>query len=264
MRPPLLAIDLPPVFDPYLRFPDWYSDDGHHRRRWWSFLSVVMPIAGSRRWRRRRGHGAGRPARPGSPRRRWISLGLLATLVLLHFPLPTQLPWRVAACGLSVEVPFPCQHSACGCRTAQQCYASCCCHTPAQRRAFARRHDVDLDSLGVEVPPERPEPIASGSCCASASRRDCSPADPVGRTSEVEPAGAEVVAEDDPPVGLLVWQAVLRCQGIEAWMQLMQTGGWLPDAQLMRLPWNCEGRVVLANAEAFSLDDPPEPPPPRA
>jgi hypothetical protein len=202
--------------------------------------------------------------------RRLISLGLLATMVLLHFPLPNQLPWRVAAGGLSDEVPFPCQHSACGCRTARQCYAHCCCHTPAQRRAFARRHGVDLESLGVEVPREHPvsteppEPSGTRSCCAADSRDACSTAEPAETAAQVELDQTQPALEEAVPAGLLVWQAVLRCQGIEAWMQLLQTGGWLPDPRQADLPRHCDGRLSLSSVVAISLGYPPEPPPPRA
>jgi len=39
--------------------------------------------------------------------------------------------------------------SPCGCSTAVQCYANCCCHTPAQRRAWAKARGLDpiVDAL---------------------------------------------------------------------------------------------------------------------
>jgi hypothetical protein len=37
---------------------------------------------------------------------------------------------------------FPCAKSTCGCRTAEQCWRSCCCHSFAERIAWARTHGV--------------------------------------------------------------------------------------------------------------------------
>jgi hypothetical protein len=37
---------------------------------------------------------------------------------------------------------FPCSSCPCGCATAEQCWRSCCCHTLAERMAWAREHGV--------------------------------------------------------------------------------------------------------------------------
>ncbi|MFO0789484.1 MAG: hypothetical protein U0805_08500 [Pirellulales bacterium] len=37
---------------------------------------------------------------------------------------------------------FPCADCACGCATAEQCWRSCCCHTLAERIAWAHEHNV--------------------------------------------------------------------------------------------------------------------------
>lgn len=43
--------------------------------------------------------------------------------------------------------PFPCMDSPCGCGTAEQCFSSCCCHSPAERLAWARAHGLDVGLL---------------------------------------------------------------------------------------------------------------------
>ena len=40
------------------------------------------------------------------------------------------------------EGQFPCAASSCGCRTAEHCWRSCCCHSFAERIAWARKHGV--------------------------------------------------------------------------------------------------------------------------
>ncbi len=37
---------------------------------------------------------------------------------------------------------YPCANCACGCASAEQCWRSCCCHSLAERIAWARRHGV--------------------------------------------------------------------------------------------------------------------------
>lgn len=37
---------------------------------------------------------------------------------------------------------FPCQSCPCGCKTAEQCWTSCCCFTPAERLAWAQKNGV--------------------------------------------------------------------------------------------------------------------------
>jgi len=45
--------------------------------------------------------------------------------------------------------PFPCQHRACGCRSAQQCWKTCCCFTNAQKIAWSKTHHIKLPSFVV-------------------------------------------------------------------------------------------------------------------
>ena len=37
---------------------------------------------------------------------------------------------------------FPCQNCPCGCKSAEQCWAACCCFTPAERFAWAKKKGV--------------------------------------------------------------------------------------------------------------------------
>src|SRR4051794_16978264 len=69
-------------------------------------------------------------------RRLWAGVTLVAYLLAaLGVPLP-------ASARKEPGVPFPCQDHPCGCRTAEQCWAACCCFTPEQRIAWAQAHHV--------------------------------------------------------------------------------------------------------------------------
>ena len=43
--------------------------------------------------------------------------------------------------------PFPCMNKPCGCMSAKQCFQRCCCHTPDETLAWAKRHGVSEDVL---------------------------------------------------------------------------------------------------------------------
>jgi hypothetical protein len=59
-------------------------------------------------------------------------LGYMAAVV--GYPLPAVVQKSGA--------PFPCQHHACGCVNAEQCWRDCCCFTPQEKLAWARENHV--------------------------------------------------------------------------------------------------------------------------
>lgn len=77
--------------------------------------------------------------RPTSVARKVITFLALVCFCASSMPLP------VGTVGISDKAgsqPFPCQDSPCGCKTAEQCWTNCCCTTPAQRLAWARKNGV--------------------------------------------------------------------------------------------------------------------------
>jgi hypothetical protein len=49
---------------------------------------------------------------------------------------------RIVRQTKDLSQPFPCQHCACGCKNAEECWTNCCCFTPAQRADWARENGV--------------------------------------------------------------------------------------------------------------------------
>lgn len=93
---------------------------------------------------------------------RWA---LLVAFVACFLPVPS-LP----------EVPpesdgerYPCQGSMCGCRSAYQCWTSCCCTTPEERLAWAIDNNVALPSFAVLASPPPQEPSTKSSSIANDS-----------------------------------------------------------------------------------------------
>ena len=70
--------------------------------------------------------------------------------------------------------PFPCMDKPCGCATAEQCFANCCCHTPAERLAWAKAHSVEpavLVALERRVAADAAPTAPAGGCCAAKAKR---------------------------------------------------------------------------------------------
>ena len=141
---------------------------------------------------------------PHSPLRRittWLAI-LGYTLVASGLPLPFGMiapaapdsPAAKRLAGKDRSRPFPCMDKPCGCATAEQCFTSCCCNTPAETLAWATAHRVEPAVLAAL---ERR--VASGSQMVAKATKSscCSSKAPVAEESccpSRQPAAA--VAED--------------------------------------------------------------------
>ena len=63
-----------------------------------------------------------------------LVLAYLATMIGVRFPL-----------GVAARdgKPYPCQGHQCGCRSADECWAHCCCFSPQQRLAWAQANHIE-------------------------------------------------------------------------------------------------------------------------
>jgi len=190
--------------------------------------------------------------------------------------------------------PFPCMDKPCGCATAEQCFASCCCHTPAQRLAWARAHRVApavVAALEHRVSQETAAagaaqaavPTSTASCCSVtpaccaaggeaarvASPECCAevrasqrPAPDFGDANRSPPEPVPVLPEDDRSQTLSL-RAMLACGGIVA--QWCAAGAALPPPPVDGvLPLEMVERIGLRNEAAAGIPAPPAVPPPTA
>lgn len=92
---------------------------------------------------------------------RLLRWGMLVAFAACLFPIP-MLPTSER---IEDSENYPCKGSLCGCRTAQQCWTSCCCTTPEERLAWAIENNVTppvyavlssirSDSFGITQPLE--------------------------------------------------------------------------------------------------------------
>ena len=191
--------------------------------------------------------------------------------------------------------PFPCMDKPCGCATAEQCFTSCCCHTPAETLAWARARGLEpavLEALArragaAEVARAKP----AGGCCVAKVRKQpacCSDRGGPPRNTahqpevcaEYESLAAAPTGDDSAPTSLPVspaeptraaarirtvtLQAMLACGGILT--QWLAVGGSLAPLKVeaARPLRPLVDRIVLADDHPGSVLHAPDAPPPRA
>ncbi len=202
-----------------------------------------------------------------SPRRH----RLLAAVALVSYVFcVVGYPVPVLSVARHDATPYPCQDHACGCESAAQCWESCCCFTPAERLAWARRHGVALPAAVAarlaESAAEQHE-HASQSCCreahddhehhdAAGSCGHCSG----GSCGDDHPAAAD---HDQAGVRWINAVAAQKCQGLTTlWLS---SGANLPVEirTLWEYDWSPAGSVVATCDQFISHATSPPVPPPR-
>jgi hypothetical protein len=215
-------------------------------------------------------------------------------LVALGLPLPVgtvaDVPGAVAPGGTPAarlvaakdrSRPFPCMNSPCGCGSAEQCFDACCCHTPAVRLAWARRHGLGtavIDALerrvaaAVTPPPLDAVRAATGSCCASDGAIGPANGGSCCETARPEPAPAPAARKgegsDTSPASPTVrvsgatLRAMLACRGLLA--QWLTVSGSLPPPRVVGAERPLAvGVIDVRDMLAPSPPGAPEPPPPE-
>jgi hypothetical protein len=212
----------------------------------------------------------------------WGMLGLYA-LVASGLPLPVALPPAGSAAARKLAAkdrsqPFPCMDKACGCDSAERCFSSCCCHTPAETLAWAKARGLDpavLAALQCRVAAATSAP-ASGGCSAVQPQRSCAAADEADAAaddaicSDYQSLAAEQglppesPADDQPATKVVILRAMLACGGIVA--QWAAAGVSLPPPAIVTclMAWPCVGTVAVFDEGTLGTGDPPDLPPPRA
>lgn len=188
-------------------------------------------------------------------RRLWTAVALAAYLfAIVGFPVPLPAKKRDA------RAPFPCQDHHCGCHSAEQCWQSCCCFTPAQRLAWAKKHNVQIpaDVRTAMLCQSSDDHAASAGCCAHDDDHDhdvASAPHACQNCREPQPAGK---------VGWVFGFQAQKCQGIT--MLWVAVGATLPleIRSLWEFDWSQVDQVRDSSRILSSLSWQPSVPPPRA
>jgi hypothetical protein len=198
---------------------------------------------------------------------RRLTAGLLLVAIVAGttgVPLPS---WA----SKDTSVPFPCMHRKCGCRNAAACWNSCCCHTNAQKLAWAKKHGVQAPGFVVAAA-ERDAgagspSVKTASCCASklkATTASCCSTNSAAKanksccTSSKSPEAKKLRGD------WLVLEDARRCHGqAELWLMLGQAlppaAELQPDCEPLAQDW-----LVLHSATAEILFSSPGERPPKA
>jgi hypothetical protein len=183
--------------------------------------------------------------------------------------------YLVSALGISLpasaskasDMPFPCQHHACGCATARQCWEHCCCYTPAQKLAWAHENHVDPPAdLVAEVAAQAlvHEHDAAGAPCV---RRCCAHKDTHSAAEAEDCREHQHGLGDDhqansPKVTLVIGAQARHCRGLtDLWCVC---GAVLtPTVLEWHFEWNVVEWIAVAERPLPAIDQPPPIPPPR-
>lgn len=189
--------------------------------------------------------------------RRLISGLLLLWLGLLQFPLPLSVrATETALEGKDQSAPYPCMNRPCGCKSAEQCWTSCCCTTKAERIAFVLEHGLEMPAAlrGAEAVPATPKSCCAGKTAVACDREaTCGPADHCENCKR-QPARRRT--------SVVMLDSVLKCKGLS--FQLSQFGSVIVPCVVPQVTLAVVdlGRILLRD-DAFSSVAlaPPAPPP---
>ena len=179
-----------------------------------------------------------------------VALVLVANHLAIALGLP--LPMPSARSHLSASEYFPCMNCSCGCRTAEQCWRHCCCHSMAQNLAWAKAH-------GVEPPAFVRAAVEKAGCTASVS-------DPPEQNKCCTCCkSAATMPRQSASQGNLVLIKALECQGLTAAGLLAGLPALLPKAAAFapKAPRLLEvitfTTMLLAEVVALVPEPPPRP-----
>ena len=184
---------------------------------------------------------------------RAIVLTSLLTLVATTVGVPIVRP-VLGPGGKDISRPYPCMDSACGCRDAQSCWQGCCCHTNAEKLAWAHAHHVTPPEFVMNAAlNEKAKRPVEAVCCSTAC---C-------QTSEQLADGQQqATAEKHWQFSLVPALSSRCCHGLpNLWLILSsalpapRTTDWQPDVP------PSEPIRLTASMAASTRDAPPTPPP---
>jgi len=199
-----------------------------------------------------------------------LRLGVLSLAVISMLAAIVGVPLPIVRLKKDRSIPFPCMDRPCGCANAESCWRKCCCHTNAEKIAWAQKNNVTppdyvIAAVRSEVGVDSPK------CCCCSKKAAASP---VNKLPKVESHQSKSATENDRIASLEQLDVALsliklddlnRCQG-------KAKLSWLLTCIIA---CNLEAKVVLQAPLASwteseltqSVDSPPvlvDSPPPKA
>lgn len=201
--------------------------------------------------------------------RKATALIVMLSVCLAGLPIPIG---RIERTAKDHSEPFPCQHCPCGCKTAEQCWRSCCCHTNAEKIAWAEKNGVTPPDF-VFVAAKRE--LVAVKCLKATQSSTCAHCvvaqlefSPTSSPSSVVAAGESIAVQGDDFAGSSESATVLsifalKCQGhVSDFCHLPYVVLWptlLVGNQVQPTGWH----FALASPRVARVFFPPDDPPPR-
>jgi hypothetical protein len=198
---------------------------------------------------------------------RWYApqFGRIATVLL------AVAGYLLAVTGIPVPVtqeknrsePFPCMDRPCGCKSARQCWKSCCCTTHAERLAWAKSHGIEppaeLAATAAADPPETGKPHRA--CCTAKHEHAAE-----GQSDE-DCLADRIESSEEPEkesVAFVVISAMRHCNGLAPLWSFLAAALTPPEGARYQFDWSVTGWLDLVSEDVSTLGFSPAPPPPRA
>jgi len=162
--------------------------------------------------------------------------------------------------------PFPCMDKPCGCATAEQCFSSCCCNSPAELLAWAEAHHLDpatLLALHGRVAATAPKAPTAVCCCSSAADA-ASCCTTTESSPSHQPAPADERDSAPLPSRMISLKAMLACGGVLAGWTAAVTSLPPPTALRCEPCMQLVGVLSVTDEIGHSVDRLSDTPPPRA
>ncbi len=170
--------------------------------------------------------------------------------------------YLVAIVGLPVWEPastsgerFACQSRRCGCRTAAQCWTSCCCFTLEERIAWARANNAEIPAQALA----RAATLATGD--SPVAKGDSAVAKACGNCCAHKTASAGKQTDSPARKGRVVWVDSVqaqKCRGVaHGWMTLGMPVFPPPRAVSLEIEFQPIGQISLSNVRDISRSDRP-------
>jgi hypothetical protein len=200
--------------------------------------------------------------------RRLIAAAALVGFLATAFGVPLVNP-RIGPNGKDISQPFPCMHGTCGCQNAEACWRGCCCHTNAEKLAWANENSVTPpEYVHVAAAKERTLIAKTGSCCVENHEvRDegcCSSTGTCAADLTENTGDSATSARDDWQWSLVPTASARKCQGLaQLWLLIGSTAPTVQSVAAAARPAPA-GTVCLADEFSSHTLPLPTTPPPRA
>jgi len=162
--------------------------------------------------------------------------------------------------------PFPCQNSPCGCNDAERCWRACCCHTNAEKLAWARQHGVTPPHYVVEA--ARAVLPANSTCCGTPQDPIVAPgplpSDVAGARPGADSTGGDALDAENNRIGIAIVlvESYRQCRGLAPlWILLFQVVVGAPETPKLPLPAPGEWLPTRSERHDSSPGEPATPPP---